>query len=58
LEHRLASRAPARVAFLLASLIPEEKRGSYRVLDLAAGTGRVGQSLVKEGFKNIEALGK
>ncbi|XP_045119351.1 methyltransferase-like protein 27 isoform X1 [Portunus trituberculatus] len=36
--------------------IPASSRGSCRVLDVAAGTGRVGQDLRKEGFKHIDAV--
>ncbi len=47
------------VASKLASHVPEggRARSAFRVLDVAAGTGRVGEQLHKLGFRNIEALG-
>ncbi|XP_071522173.1 methyltransferase-like protein 27 [Panulirus ornatus] len=37
-------------------LVPLEQRERMRVIDVAAGTGRVGLDLRKIGFKNIDAL--
>ncbi|XP_071545009.1 methyltransferase-like protein 27 [Panulirus ornatus] len=40
----------------VARLVPEERRQKVRVLDIAAGTGKVGLELHKRGFVNIDAL--
>ncbi len=55
----LAYAGPKKAASKLAALaMPEEERKTLRVLDLAAGTGLVGEELRKRGFQNLEALGK
>ncbi len=55
----LAYVGPEKAASKLAALVmPEEERKTLRVLDLAAGTGLVGEELRKRGFQNLEALGK
>ena len=36
----------------------EGARASAKVLDVAAGTGKVGEELDKIGFRNMEALGE
>lgn len=40
----------------LAELIPENKRKDVKILDVAAGTGRVGYLLQKLGFQKVDAL--
>jgi len=48
---------PSIAAIAMAEHYPcEVTRGVLRVLDVAAGTGRVGQELDKIGFKHIDAL--
>ncbi|XP_064111940.1 uncharacterized methyltransferase Sca_1399-like [Macrobrachium nipponense] len=44
------------VANQAAARIPQEKRGALKVIDIAAGTGRVGRLLRDKGFSNIDAL--
>ena len=47
------------IAKILSEYFPKaEDRKNARVLDLAAGTGLVGQDLYKEGFTNIDGVGK
>jgi len=53
----MSSVGPRVLADKLASLVPAEQRASYRILDVGAGTGRVGEQASKLGFKNMEALG-
>ena len=38
--------------------LSSEGRSNARVLDLAAGTGLVGETLNKVGFTNIDAIGR
>ena len=41
------------------ALVPEEaKRSRFEVLDVAAGTGRVGLPLTEAGFRCVDALGE
>ena len=47
-------RGPAVAASALAAFISEKENSS--VLDVAAGTGLVGQALFNEGFRNLIAL--
>ena len=47
--------APGIAAIMLASLYTSCDRGAVTVLDLAAGTGLVGEHLQKHGFTNIDA---
>ncbi len=55
----MGSVAPSKVAKKLSDLIQgEDERKELKVLDVAAGTGRVGQQLDKIGFKNLHALGR
>lgn len=55
----LGSVGPEVVASKLASLVAAgEARRNLRVLDVAAGTGRVGEALHRAGFRNVEALGE
>ena len=42
---------------MLSELIPEENRTEINILDVAAGTGLVGEELIKKGFTNIDAVG-
>ncbi|XP_033758337.1 methyltransferase-like protein 27 [Pecten maximus] len=48
-------RGPFMVANALAALYPED-RENVHVLDVAAGTGFVGEQLAKQGFVQIDAL--
>ncbi len=54
----MGSKSPGKVAEKLSERVAEGERGAYRVLDVAAGTGRAGAHLKEKGFNNIEALGK
>ncbi|XP_064108428.1 uncharacterized methyltransferase Sca_1399-like isoform X2 [Macrobrachium nipponense] len=47
---------PKLAANEVAARIPQEKRGALKVIDVAAGTGRVGRLLRDKGFSNIDAL--
>ncbi len=49
---------PPTAAAKLSERVPEEKRANALVLDVAAGTGRVGEALAGHGFKIIDALGE
>ncbi|XP_068202558.1 methyltransferase-like protein 27 [Palaemon carinicauda] len=49
-------RGPDLAADELAARIPKDKRGEVKVIDVAAGTGRVGLLLRDKGFSNIDAL--
>ncbi len=50
---------PRTVAEKLMALVPEEaKRSKFEVLDVAAGTGRVGLPLTEAGFRCVDALGE
>ena len=47
------------IAKILSEYFPKaEDRKNARILDLAAGTGLVGHDLYKEGFTNIDGVGK
>ena len=47
------------IAKILSEYFPTLKeKSNARILDLAAGTGLVGQDLYKMGFTNIDAVGK
>uniref|UniRef100_A0A0P4WGQ0 Methyltransferase domain-containing protein n=1 Tax=Scylla olivacea TaxID=85551 RepID=A0A0P4WGQ0_SCYOL len=48
--------APNLILAEVLQRIPAPSRASCRVLDVAAGTGRVGQDLRKEGFRHIDAV--
>ncbi|XP_076064403.1 methyltransferase-like protein 27 [Oratosquilla oratoria] len=43
-------------ADVVAEVVPEDRRSTCRVLDMAAGTGKVGVELALRGFKKLEAL--
>jgi len=47
---------PEIAADAMASQYPESERAKLHILDIAAGTGRVGVALVAKGFKLIDAL--
>ncbi|XP_063614732.1 demethylmenaquinone methyltransferase-like [Penaeus indicus] len=47
---------PVLCAETAASRVEESRRASARVMDVAAGTGRVGHELHLRGFRNIDAL--
>ncbi|XP_064111262.1 uncharacterized protein LOC135218743 [Macrobrachium nipponense] len=47
---------PKLAANEVAARIPQEKRGTLKVIDIAAGTGRVGRLLRDKEFSNIDAL--
>ncbi|KAK3104204.1 hypothetical protein FSP39_025284, partial [Pinctada imbricata] len=49
-------RGPQVTAEQLAEEVSMDKRSSYRVLDVGAGTGLVAEELNKLGFLNIDAL--
>ncbi|XP_076049680.1 methyltransferase-like protein 27 [Oratosquilla oratoria] len=49
-------KGPIYAAEEVAEVIGEERREEARVLDVAAGTGRVGLELARRGFRNLEAL--
>ncbi len=52
------SVSPDFVAAKLAERVAEaEERSRMEILDVAAGTGRLGERLVPLGFKNLDALG-
>ncbi|XP_033762407.1 methyltransferase-like protein 27 [Pecten maximus] len=51
----IAYRGPAFVGSVLAKLYPGAKE-DVRILDVAAGTGLVGEQLAKQGFVQIDAL--
>ena len=43
----------------VAGFFPEvEEWAEVKILDVAAGTGRVGEELAKLGFRNIDAVGE
>ncbi len=50
--------APRMAADALTRHLEEKEWASAKVLDVAAGTGKVGEELHKLGFRNIEALGE
>ncbi|GFO16987.1 Williams-Beuren syndrome chromosomal region 27 protein [Plakobranchus ocellatus] len=50
----LSYNGPVYIANMLAGLIPDKDK--TKVLDLAAGTGLVGEALYKRGFRNLDAL--
>lgn len=47
---------PEIAAAEVAARIPEERRQHVRIIDIAAGTGKVGVELSKKGFTIIDAL--
>ncbi|CAL4133506.1 unnamed protein product [Meganyctiphanes norvegica] len=47
---------PSICAEEVAARFPSDQRATVKVMDLAAGTGRVGLELHKRGFRNIDAL--
>jgi len=47
---------PEIVAKEMTEFYAKSKRAAIKILDVAAGTGRVGQELSKTGFKKIDAL--
>jgi len=47
---------PEIAADVMANYYPESARAKMRILDIAAGTGRVGDALGVKGFKLIDAL--
>ncbi|XP_042871010.1 demethylmenaquinone methyltransferase-like [Penaeus japonicus] len=47
---------PVLAAETAASRVDESRRASVRVMDVAAGTGRVGYELHLRGFRNMDAL--
>ncbi|CAH1778151.1 unnamed protein product [Owenia fusiformis] len=49
-------KTPLRAARHFAELFPEVERPRVKVLDIAAGTGTVGQELHKQGFRDIDAV--
>ncbi|KAK8379963.1 hypothetical protein O3P69_019780 [Scylla paramamosain] len=48
--------APNLILAEVLQRVPASSRASCRVLDVAAGTGRVGQDLRREGFRHIDAV--
>lgn len=48
--------APGLILAEVLKRVPASERAACKVLDVAAGTGRVGQDLVKEGFRHIDAV--
>ncbi len=54
----MTTKSPGLVAEALADQVDLAKRETSRILDVAAGTGRVGVCLRENGFRNIEALGE
>ena len=57
-DQSVKESASANIALsAVLSMFPaQEKRGEIEVLDIAAGTGRVGQKLFENGFRKIDAL--
>ena len=53
----LRANAQAYLVNTLADLVPEEVREDVEILDVAAGTGIVGELLAKIGFKKFDACG-
>ena len=51
-------RGPIIAKILNEYFLSSEGRSNARVLDLAAGTGLVGETLNKVGFTNIDAIGR
>ena len=51
-----SSSADITLAAVLSQFPIEDKRSEIEILDIAAGTGRVGQKLFENGFKMIDAL--
>ncbi|KAK7009317.1 hypothetical protein BgiMline_000826 [Biomphalaria glabrata] len=50
-------KGPTITADVLAELFPyEDSRGDVYILDVAAGSGFVGEKLVQKGFKTLDAL--
>ena len=48
-----------KLAEKLAEFYPNfEDRKNVKILDIAAGTGLAGVGLLKQGFKNFDAIGK
>ena len=51
--------SPALVSDFMADLVPVEKRAEYKIMDFAAGTGRVGVHLRdRHGFRLMDAVGR
>jgi SAM-dependent methyltransferase len=53
---RLGSGSPALLAAALAEVVPPDARPGRRVLDAGAGTGLVGEHLVRTGFAPVWAV--
>jgi len=49
-------KGPEIAASFLAQYYPEDKRETVSIIDIAAGTGRVGEELKPYGFKNVDGL--
>ncbi|CAG0924622.1 unnamed protein product [Notodromas monacha] len=49
-------RAPFYAAEAVAKLLPSDRRNHVRILDVAAGTGKIGKHLADMGFTEIDAL--
>ena len=54
---KVGSMTAHNVAKELIRQVERKSRATFRVLDVAAGTGRVGVLLHQSGFRNVEALG-
>lgn len=54
---QIKSIAPKRISTIIQDYIPVDQRSEARVLDVAAGTGRLGPHLVEIGFKHLDAVG-
>ena len=54
----LRANAQAYLVNTLADFVPEDVREDVEILDVAAGTGIVGELLAKIGFKKFDACGE
>ena len=54
----MGSQMALTVTKFTADFVPEADRAEARVIDFAAGTGRVGKGLHKLGFRKMDEIGK
>ncbi len=55
---KLRSKYQRKTAERLVELIPEDKKKTFEILDVACGTGLIGSYLAEHGITSIDGVGK